>query len=110
LLAKLDIRRFLRPKDDEWGSDSTIRVECSVDKQPARTREDREIPPRGVIIATFSLRDCSESISIDFSASRKKKHAMHQFGVLCNIIRDLESLRLAYSDAIDELTNEGYLK
>lgn len=111
MMAKLDIRRFLRPKTDQWGSDSTLRVECEVVKTKAAKRKSYpDIPARGDLNAYVTIRDCSESVSLDFSASKRKKHAMAQFTVICNLIRDLEALRQAYADGIDELTIEGYLK
>jgi len=107
---KIDCRRFLRPKSDEYGSDSTIRTELSVTKEPARTRGRHQIEARGGIDAYLSIRDCSESISIDFSASKKQKHMIAQFSVLNRIITDLEKMRSEYEAAIIELRDEGWLK
>lgn len=108
---KVNIRRFLRGKNDQWGSNSTITVwlDVSKDEEYRRKGEKEIIPKRGAIDAGFDMRDCSESISLDFSASRKQRHMIQQHGVIKGIIRDLQRLDDEYEKAIIELRDEGYL-
>jgi len=107
-VKKLSIRRFLRPKSAHYGNDSTINVSLDLNKTPKIANGSGEIKARGEIVAYFSMRDCSESVSIDFCASKQHRHMVGQHETIKGIIRDLQKLDDAYESAICELRDEGY--
>jgi hypothetical protein len=107
---ELDIRRFLRSKGDSWGPDSTVRINLEVERRkPFKDHRGKQRPKSARIEAYVSLRDCSDSIQLDFSASGKQRYMIKQRAVLTRLIADLQRLDETYGQAIIDLRDEGYL-
>lgn len=102
----LSIRRFLRDEDDEWGSQSTVHISLETDRYE---RHDDKVGKYGSVEACVTLRDCSDCIAFDFSASKERKHFDKQLSVLKYLIRDLQKLEQEYEVAIASLTDSGHI-
>jgi len=112
------IRRFLRPKGDTWGEESTLHF--SLSRREYRRRlldvsgDDSEAtrksgPTIGAIDCGIGIRDCSDSIQLDLSCSQKIRHAEKQKKVLHKLIDDLIKVEVNYGEEIDRMKEAGLL-
>lgn len=107
-------RQFLRPKGDDCGPGSVLQANFSARRGEQtkynRETEKRELTGRKYISlnGTFSLRDCSNEVSLAFYAGREgRKRAVAHAKALDKLADAVNVLRDDYWIAIETADIEG---
>lgn len=106
-------RQFLRPKGDDCGPGSVLQAKFSarrvVETNYNRDTQEREPTGRKYISlsATFSLRDCSNEISLGFYCSQNRKRAVAHATAIDKLHLAIERLACDYWVAIQTADEEG---
>lgn len=100
-------RFFTRGINDDCGNESTMHAHLSVKRELNKDDPKKDV---GRISGYLTLRDCSNSISLDFYSSCKQKYALKQLAVLYKIRRTINEFIDKYENAVIDLREEGLLK
>lgn len=93
----LNRRVWLRPASS-WGPESSIHSHVTVDSHKY-TPKDRPERTSTSIDGSFSIRDCSHTISLDLYAD-KKKNSLKHLAALDKLVEEILLVREAYTKAM----------
>ena len=89
-ITLLNVRHFLRPINS-WGPETTVHIKTKYTRY-GYTDEGCEVS------ANISIRDCSESIRLDFDATNER-HYQIQKTAIAKLLQDVQALADAWDDA-----------
>jgi hypothetical protein len=97
-------RIWLRRLADRDGNQSTIHSDLSITKTSGKGK----VKPYGSLDGSITFRDCTESMSFDFYASKKEKYAHGHLATLYRLRRVISEFIAAYEKGTKELRDDGY--
>ncbi len=98
----LDLRDWLRPKSARWGSMSSVHSNLT-----RADHWDEEGAKSSSIEGSFTIRDCSDSITLDFDVSGNHKHAISQIGVMYKLRKNIDRFIQAYEKLACDIRDNG---